>query len=100
MKKRLGQKRAEYSKSENNKGYIIIRTESPEGKAVWVLEHRYVKSIELGRELQRHECVHHKNGNRKDNSPDNLEIMSAVDHAKLHAKLQGWMPAGKRTVSN
>lgn len=40
-----------------------------------ILEHRYVMERFLGRYLQEWEIVHHKDGNRSNNTYDNLEIM-------------------------
>ena len=39
-----------------------------------VLEHRYVMSQLLGRPLLKGETVHHKDGNKLNNQPDNLEL--------------------------
>ncbi len=52
-------------------GYRMIRLNGKD-----VPEHRAVMSRMIGRELYAHETVHHKNGQRDDNRPGNLELWS------------------------
>jgi hypothetical protein len=47
-------------------------------------EHRLVMARRLGRPLTADESVHHRNGDRRDNSPENLEVWTR------------WQPSGQR----
>jgi hypothetical protein len=49
-----------------------------------VAEHRYVMEQELGRTLRADEQVHHKNHDRLDNRPENLEVVSSAEHGLRH----------------
>lgn len=42
----------------------------------YVLEHRYVMAKKLGRPLRADESVHHKDNNRQNNKPSNLQLRS------------------------
>ncbi|MBU0598819.1 HNH endonuclease [Patescibacteria group bacterium] len=50
----------------------------------YVDEHRFIASNFLGRILTNDEVVHHINGNTDDNGPENLQVMSKMEHLKLH----------------
>ena len=48
------------------------------------LVHRVLMEERLGRRLRREEHVHHKDGNRKNNEIENLEVLHIAEHARLH----------------
>lgn len=67
----------------DNRGYRSFK-KNGQNKA----EHRIVMEQILGRTLTKEEVVHHKNGNRADNRPENLELMNNSTHMSLHRKLR------------
>ena len=66
------------TKSKDGDGYVrIYMPEHPMASAAgYVSEHRLIMSEMLGRMLDTKESVHHKNGDRTDNRPENLELWS------------------------
>ena len=64
----------------NNRGYIEGRIWLPDGTQIRVKQHRFVMEGILGRPLLSTEDVHHINGNKSDNRPINLEIITHSQH--------------------
>jgi hypothetical protein len=46
--------------------------------------HRVIVEQKLGRPLLLGEIVHHKDGDKWNNSPENLEVMTQAEHARIH----------------
>jgi hypothetical protein len=74
---------------ENRDGYLKVRKPGAEGcigAHVIIYEMFYgVLPTSLAPDGTRW-VVHHKNGDRRDNNPDNLELMSSREHSRLTAK--------------
>jgi len=71
----------------DGKGYIYVKSPGhPRAKRCgdYVREHIVVVENFIGRHLEKHEIVHHINGIKHDNRPENLYITDAVEHVKLH----------------
>lgn len=67
-------------------GYVRVLTmDHPfKRRTHYMLEHVKVAESQIGRRITASECVHHKNGVRDDNRPQNLILMSRSAHSKLH----------------
>ncbi len=73
-------------KTTTKEGYVLLRLPShPNARSNgYYAEHRYVMEQQLGRYLEKEEVVHHLNGVKTDNRPENLALLSHHLHGKLH----------------
>lgn len=72
-------------------GYIVILAPSDPDADVrgYVLEHRIVARGLIGRQLTKREVVHHVDGDKTNNAPQNLRIFSSqAEHARHHAEMK------------
>lgn len=77
--------------------YAVVPDHPRATKRGYVLLHRVVMENKLGRLLEKNEDVHHVNENKKDNSPDNLEVRLHGEHSSHHRRLEH--PDGETKVS-
>ena len=67
--------------------YAVVKGHPNATKHGYVLHHRIVMENYLGRVLNASEIVHHKDGNKKNNCIDNLELTCHSDHARKHSSI-------------
>lgn len=79
-------------KREGPNGYVIISMKAHPlaDKHGRVLEHRKVLH-DAGVEIPPGYQVHHKNGDKKDNRVENLEVLTPLAHTRRHAAERGYV---------
>lgn len=81
QRRRLGfeSKPVVFNKQFENNGYIYVRRDGD-----YRQKHRVVVEKMLGRKLKRSEIVHHINGIKTDNRPENLYVCARGEHTAIH----------------
>lgn len=84
-------------------GYILIYSPTHPFRNLQnaVREHRLVMEQKLGRYLSPDEVVHHLDGNRQNNHPDNLQVYERnAEHLRetLKGKIPKWTPEGLKSI--
>jgi hypothetical protein len=69
--------------------YIFVGFDHPMAtQRGFVLEHRLVASMKVGRMLNKSEHVHHVDLDPTNNDPSNLVVVDNVQHKQIHWKIQ------------
>ncbi len=73
---------------DNRWGYKRVYAPGRGRASLYTYEHVVIAEKKIGRLLNPDEHVHHINGNKKDNSPENLLVCNHSKHRHLHRSLE------------
>jgi len=66
-------------------GYLAFTSSPANGTHAGKCVHTVIAEWKIGRPLKEKEVVHHIDGNKLNNNPENLTVMLNADHNRLHA---------------
>ena len=73
----------------HSEGYVLVYLPGHHlaNKHGFALEHRVVAEQKYGMNLKTGDIVHHIDGNKTNNDPENIVVLSRSEHAKIHDNL-------------
>jgi len=87
LRERVGSKNHNWRSgiTKQTTGYLCFTQSTGNGEHAGKFLHKIIAEWKISRKLEKGEVVHHIDGNKLNNDPRNLEVMTHSDHARLHA---------------
>ncbi len=71
-------------KQKGRRGYYIDKKGYPTTRSNNKRIHTQIVEKKLGRKIKKSEVIHHRDGNKRNWRPSNLNVMSRSSHSRLH----------------